>query len=58
MHSKSLLPSLLLLTTFTYAQGPGGQGGPPPRPTLLALDTNKDGVLSKAEFAAGAVGQP
>jgi Ca2+-binding EF-hand superfamily protein len=59
MRSKILLlPSLLLFSPFSPAQGPGGPGGgtPPPRPVLLALDTNKDGKLSVEEIAAANVG--
>ncbi|MBS1821479.1 MAG: EF-hand domain-containing protein [Acidobacteria bacterium] len=37
------------------AQGPGG-GPPPPRPALLAIDTNGDGKLSVEEIAAASVG--
>ena len=56
MQRKYLLPSLLLLTSFALAQGPGGPGGPPPRPVLLALDTDHDGKLSVEEIAAASVG--
>lgn len=54
MQGKTLLlPSLLLLCSFSIAQGPGGPGGnPPPRPALLAIDTNHDGRFSAEELAA------
>jgi Ca2+-binding EF-hand superfamily protein len=52
MPSKSLLLSLLVVSSsFAGAQGPGG-GAPPPRPVFLALDTDHDGKLSADEIAA------
>ena len=53
MQYKSLFFSLLLLASITSAQGPGV---PPPRPALLAIDTNGDGKFSIEEVAAAAVG--
>ncbi|HEY0161067.1 MAG TPA: EF-hand domain-containing protein [Edaphobacter sp.] len=49
MNRKYLYLSLLLLSPSLRAQGPGA---PPPRVTLLALDTDHDGKLSASEIAA------
>lgn len=55
MRSKFLLllPSVLL-SSSSIAQGP--EGGPPPRPVVLAIDTNRDGRFSIEELAAASVG--
>jgi Ca2+-binding EF-hand superfamily protein len=55
MHSKPLLFPLLLIATSALAQGPGG-GAPPPRPAVLAIDTDHDGKFSVEEIAAAAAG--
>ncbi len=61
MKNKTLLALCLLAPSALFAQGPGqrpgGPGGPvgplqPPRPTIVALDTDKDGTLSATEIAA------
>lgn len=49
-----LLLSSVLLSPFLIAQGP--EGGPPPRPVILAIDTNRDGKFSVEEIAAAGVG--
>jgi Ca2+-binding EF-hand superfamily protein len=54
MQSKPLFLSLLFLVPFASAQGPGGT--PPPRPALLAIDTNHDGKFSVEEIAAASAG--
>ena len=51
---KALPLSLLVLSPLCFAQRPGG--GPPPRPVVLAIDTNKDGQFSVEELAAASVG--
>jgi hypothetical protein len=48
---------LVLIAAFTLPALAGGQdgpdhNGPPPRPTFSDIDTNKDGVISQAEFDA------
>jgi len=45
------LVCFVAFSTFAYAQG-GGVRPAAPRPVLLALDTDHDGVLSPAEIAA------
>jgi Ca2+-binding EF-hand superfamily protein len=54
MQRKPLLFSLLFLSSSLFAQGPSGS--PPPRPVVLAIDTNYDGKFSVEEIAAAAVG--
>ncbi len=49
MRSLVLLP--VLLGSVAFAQ----QQGPPPRPVMLALDTDHDGSLSAAEISAAPV---
>jgi Ca2+-binding EF-hand superfamily protein len=46
----------LLLSVPAFAQGPDAQRTPPPRPIILALDTDHDGKFSVAEIAAASVG--
>jgi Ca2+-binding EF-hand superfamily protein len=60
MKNQTLLALCLLASASLHAQGsrgPGGSGDPggpprPPRPTIVALDTDKDGIISAAEIAA------
>ena len=54
MNSRTL--SLLLVTTSVVAQSPDSRPAPPPRPALLAIDTNGDGKFSVEEIAAASVG--
>ena len=48
--------SLLLLSVPVFAQGPDAQRTPPPRPVILAIDTDHDGKFSVQEIAAASVG--
>jgi Ca2+-binding EF-hand superfamily protein len=48
MNSKHLYLPLLFTASLALAQRPG----PPPRPALLAVDSNHDGALSAEEIAA------
>jgi Ca2+-binding EF-hand superfamily protein len=54
--SQRLSLSLLLLSVPAFAQGPDAQRTPPPRPVILAIDTDHDGKFSIEEIAAASVG--
>jgi Ca2+-binding EF-hand superfamily protein len=54
--SQCLSLSLLLLSVPAFTQGPDAQRTPPPRPIILALDTDHDGKFSIEEIAAASVG--
>jgi Ca2+-binding EF-hand superfamily protein len=54
--SQHLSLSLLLLSVPAFAQGPDAQRTPPPRPVILAIDTDHDGKFSVEEIAAASVG--
>jgi len=54
--SQRLSLSLLLLSVPVLAQAPDAQRTAPPRPVILALDTDHDGKFSVEEIAAASVG--
>jgi Ca2+-binding EF-hand superfamily protein len=54
--SQCLSLSFLLLSVPAFAQGPDAQRTPPPRPVILAIDTDHDGKFSVAEIAAASAG--
>src|SRR5215471_5713170 len=54
--TQRLSLSLLLLSVPAVAQGPDTQRTPPPRPVILAIDTDHDGKFSIEEIAAASVG--